>query len=96
MKLKVIHTECGREVLVRQILETGGHCPWDGKPFNKDYTAILAEALEAAENAGGVLENALEKIADMEPAMTIDRASMLGGIEEQLDQLNGSRRGARR
>jgi hypothetical protein len=96
VKLKVIHTECGREILVRQILETGGHCPWDGKPFNKDYTAILAEALEAAENSGGVLENALEKIADMEPAMTIDRESLLGGIEEHLDQLNGSRRGARR
>jgi hypothetical protein len=95
VKLKVIHTECGREVLVRQILETGGHCPWDGKPFTKDYTAILAEALEAAENAGGVLENALEKIADMEPAMKIDRESLLGEIEEHLDQLNGSQRGAR-
>lgn len=96
MKLKVIHTECGREVLVRQILETGGHCPWDGKPFNKDYTAILAEALETVENAGGVLENALEKIADMEPSMKIDRVSLLGGIEEQLEQVNGPRRGAGR
>jgi len=95
VKIKVIHTECGREVLVRQILETGGHCPWDGKPFNKDYTAILADALETVENAGGVLENALEKIADMEPAMNIDRESLLGGIEEHLEQLNGPRRGAR-
>jgi len=95
VKLKVIHTECGREVLVRQILETGGHCPWDGKPFNKDYTALLAESLETVENAGGVLENALEKIADMEPAMKIDRASLLGGIEEQLEQLNGPPRGDR-
>jgi hypothetical protein len=95
VKLKVVHTECGREVLVRQILDTGGHCPWDGKPFNKDYTAVLAEALEAAENAGGVLENALEKIAGMGPAMTIDRESILGGIEEQLEQLNGSRRRTR-
>jgi hypothetical protein len=96
VKLKVVHTQCGREVLVRQILETGGHCPWDGKPFDKDYTAILAEALETAENAGGVLENALEKIAGMDPAMTIDRESMLGRIEEHIDQLNRSRRPARR
>lgn len=88
MKLKVIHTECGREVLVRQILETGGHCPWDGRPFSKDYTAVLAEALGTAENAGGVLENALEKIAGMDPAMKIVRESLLGGIEEQLEQLN--------
>lgn len=92
MKLKVVHTECGREILVRQILDTGGHCPWDGKAFNKDYTAVLAEALGTAENAGGVLENALEKIADMEPAMTIVRESILRGIEQHIEHLNGSRR----
>jgi hypothetical protein len=88
VKIKVIHDECGREVLVRQILETGGHCPWDGKAFNKDYTAILAEALEAAENAGGVLENALEKIADMNPAMAIDRDSILRPIDGHIARLN--------
>jgi hypothetical protein len=88
VKIKVRHTECGREILVRQILESGGHCPWDGKPFNKDYTAILAEALETAENAGSVLENALEKIADMDPALTIDRGSVLEPLEEHLEELN--------
>ena len=88
MKIKLFHTLCGREVLVRQVLDTGGHCPWDGKPFSKDYTAILAEALESAENAGGVLENALEKIAGMEPDMTIDHASILGPLSEQLDRLD--------
>jgi hypothetical protein len=96
VKIKVIHTECGREILVRQVLETGGHCPWDGKAISKDYTAVLAEALETSENAGGVLENALEKIAGMNPAMTIDRESLLGGIEEPIDQLNRSREPARR
>jgi hypothetical protein len=88
LKIKVVHDECGREVLVRQILETGGHCPWDGKAFNKDYTAILAEALEAAENHGGVLENALEKIADMHPKLTLDRNSILGPIDAHIDRLN--------
>jgi hypothetical protein len=88
VKIKVVHDVCGREVLIRQILETGGHCPWDGKAFNKDYTAILAEALGAAENAGGVLENALEKIADMHPAMTLDRDSILGPVEGHIERLN--------
>ena len=96
MKLKVVHTLCGREVLVRQILDTGGHCPWDGKPFSKDYTALLAEALETAENAGGVLENALEKIVGMDPAMRIEKDSMLRGIEGQIDQLNDSNRATER
>src|SRR6266567_3451488 len=75
VKIKVVHDECGREILVQQILQSGGHCPWDGKPFSKDYTAVLAEALEKAESAGGVLENALEKVVGMDPAFTIDRDS---------------------
>jgi hypothetical protein len=88
VKIKVVHDECGREMLVRQILDSGGHCPWDGKPFNKDYTAILAEALETAENAGEVLENALEKIAAMEPKLKLDRNSVLGPLEDQIKRLN--------
>jgi hypothetical protein len=88
VKIKLVHDECGREVLVQQMLESQGHCPWDGKPFSKDYTAILAEALEAAENAGGVLENALEKIADMHPAMSIDRDSIIRPLSVHIGRLN--------
>ncbi len=96
MKIKVIHRECGRDVYVQQILETQGHCPWDGLPFNSDYTAILAEALETAENAGSVLENALEKISDMEPAMTFDRESLIQPLEGHLDRLKDDRKQQRR
>ncbi len=88
MKIKLIHNLCGREVLVRQVLESQGHCPWDGKAFNRDYTAILAEALEQAEGAGSVLENALEKIADMGPTFTIEERSVLEGIKANLEELN--------
>ena len=93
MKIKLYHTLCGREVLVRQVLQTGGHCPWDGKPFNKDYTALLAETLETAESAGDVLENALEKINGMDPAFVIDSDSVLGDIRLQIDSLNERRKG---
>jgi hypothetical protein len=96
LKIKVIHKECGRESLVQQILETQGHCPWDGLPFNSDYTAILAEALETAESAGNVLENALEKISDMEPAMTFDRESLLGQLEAHINRLKDDRKEQRR
>lgn len=92
MKIKLYHDVCGREILVRQVLDTGGHCPWDGLTFNKDYTAVLAEALETAEVAGGTLENALEKIAGMRPAFTIDRESILGPFAEQLEELNSRAR----
>lgn len=92
MKIKLFHTECGREVLVQQVLQTGGHCPWDGKPFNKDYTAVLAEALETAASAGNVLENALEKIVGMDPSFIIDADSVLGEIRVQIDTLNERRK----
>jgi hypothetical protein len=88
VKLKVIHDECGREVLVQQILESQGHCPWDGRPFNKDYTATLVEALGTAEDAGNRLENALEEIAGIHPAFLLVRESLLGRIEGELSRLN--------
>lgn len=91
MKIKIFHTVCGREVLVRQILDSGGHCPWDGKAFNSDYTAVLAEELAAAEQAGGVLENALEKIAGMEPKMTIEEDSVITPLAEPIRALNRRR-----
>ena len=96
MKIKVIHNECGRESMVQQILEAQGHCPWEGKAFNKHYTAILSEALETAENAGSVLENALEKISDMDPAMTFDRESLIEPLEAHIDRLKPEQRAPRR
>jgi hypothetical protein len=95
VKIRVVHTECDREVMVQQILDTGGHCPWDGKAFNKDYTAVLAEALEAAEGAGSVLENAMEKIAGMGPAFVFVPDSVLEEVEGSIGRL-ADRRGARR
>ena len=91
MKIRVTHLACGRDVLIQQILDTGGHCPWDGKAFNKDYTAVLAEALEAAERSGSRLENALEKIAGMEPAFEFQADSVLGGIEASVGRLRERR-----
>lgn len=96
MKIKVVHDACGREVMVRQILESGGHCPWDGKPFNKDYTANLAEALEIAENAGSALEDALERIAGIGPSFVIERASLVGPIERQVGRLEEAAGAVRR
>jgi hypothetical protein len=78
---------CGRDFLVQQILDSQGHCPWCGRPFQPDYTAVLAEALQQAEAAGGSLENALEKIAGMEPALVLDEDSVLGQAKAHLERL---------
>ena len=96
MKIKVVHQVCGREILAQQILESRGHCPWDGKAFNPDYTALIAEALEAAEVAGSALENALEKLAAYKPDFVIEESTVLEPLTGPLDLLNGRKVGARR
>jgi hypothetical protein len=96
VKIKMVHRFCGREVLVQQVLDNQGHCPWDGRPFNKDYTAVLAEAFETAEAAGGVLENALEKIVGMEPDVTLAEESLVGPIRDHIRRLNQGPRPGRR
>jgi hypothetical protein len=87
VKIKGTCLHCGREFLAEQVIENGGRCPWDGKSLQSDYTAVLVEALIQAEAAGNTLENALEKIADVEPTMVLDQASVLTTIREHLDRL---------
>ena len=96
MKLIVVHPECGREMLVQQIIDSHGHCPWDGKPFERNYTAVLAEALRAAEDIGGRFEDALDKVADLHPSLRIEPESVLGPLTEQLSRLNGATTRVRR
>lgn len=95
MKIKLFHDVCGREVLVRQVLDSGGHCPWDGLPFTREYTAMLTDALRTVEEAGGALESSLEKIAGMDPTLMIHRESLLGPIEAHLEELNRRKVGPR-
>ncbi len=87
MKIRGTCQNCGRDFLVRQVLESQGHCPWCGKPFQPHYTAVLAEALAHAEAAGSSLENALEKIAGMGPSLVLDENSVLGEAQAHLAEL---------
>jgi hypothetical protein len=87
VKIKGTCRRCGREFLVEQVLENGGLCPWDGRPFQPNYAVVLVDALRDAENAGGTLENALEKIADMEPEFVLDLDSVLRQLREHLERL---------
>jgi hypothetical protein len=73
--------------MIEQVAEGGGRCPWCGKPFQNDYAAVLVDSLRDAESAGNALENALEKLADLDPAFVLDPESILGGIHGHLDRL---------
>jgi hypothetical protein len=95
VKIKGTCRRCGREFLAEQVLQNGGVCPWDGKPFQPDYAVVLVEALRDAENAGNTLENALEKIADLEPEFVLHPDSVLDKQRadlERLERLHGEHR----
>jgi hypothetical protein len=95
VKIKGTCRRCGRDFLVEQVLQNGGECPWDGKPFQVDYAAVLVEALRDAENAGNTLENALEKIADLEPEFVLHADTILDeqrGHLERLERVHGESR----
>lgn len=87
MKIKGTCRRCGRDFLAEQVVENGGKCPWDGKPFQADYAAVLVDALRDAEAAGSTLENALEKMADVHPAFLLHAESVLSAIREHLARL---------
>ena len=87
MKIKGTCRRCGREFLVEQVLENGGSCPWDGKPFQADYAAVLVDSLRQAESAGSTLENALEKVADLEPEFVLHPDTVIDRLREHLERL---------
>lgn len=87
MKIKGTCRRCGREFLAEQVIQSGGRCPWDGRPLQPDYAVVLVDALRDAESAGNTLENALEKIADLQPDLVLDTGSVLTTIREHLERL---------
>ncbi|HEX6230702.1 MAG TPA: hypothetical protein VF029_03215 [Actinomycetota bacterium] len=93
MKIKGTCRRCGREFLVDQVIGNGGTCPWDGKPFQADYAVVLVDALRDAQDAGSTLENALEKIADLEPEFVLDMSTILDQIREHVERLERSHGG---
>lgn len=87
MKIKGTCRRCGREFLVDQVIRNGGECPWDGKPFQADYAVVLVDALRDAEAAGTALEDALGKVADLEPDFVLDADSVLEEIAARIERL---------
>ena len=87
MKIKGIDKRTGREFMVEQVIESGGASPWDGHPYSADYAVTLVNALRDAEEAGTKMEEALEQIADLAPAFTLDEASVLGPLRGHLTRL---------
>ena len=88
MKIKGTCKRDGRDFMVEQVIAAGGECPWDGEPFNADYAATLVDSLRDAEAAGSALEEALLKVADMNPEFSLSVDSIVGPLREQLARLD--------
>ncbi len=88
MKIKGTCKRDHRDFVVDQVILSGGACPWDGEPFQADYAVTLVDALADAQRAGSKLEEALEHVADLGPEFTLDRESVLAGIERSLARLS--------
>lgn len=85
MKIKGTCRNCGRDMLVQQIVDAGGHCPWCGRAFNRDYTSILVKSLQQAEESGDRFQDALEQIAEIEDlGLSLDPESMVAPLREAL------------
>lgn len=87
MRIKGTCKRCGREFLADQVIESGGHCPWDGLPFSADYAMVLVDALRDAQQAGTKLEQALEAVADIHPEFTLDGASVTAQVASSVARL---------
>jgi hypothetical protein len=88
VKIKGICKRCGREFFFEQAIASGGRCPWDGEPFNADYAVVLIEAMRDAEEAGSRLEQALEDIAALRPAFTVESASVVDHAAASMRKLS--------
>jgi hypothetical protein len=87
VRIKGTCKRCGREFLADQVIEGGGRCPWDGQPFSADYALSLVDALKVAQVFGTKLERALEEIAEIHPAFTLDRDTVLGSLSRSIASL---------
>jgi hypothetical protein len=87
VKIKGTCKRCGREFFFEQAIASGGRCPWDGEPFNPDYAVVLIESMRQAEEAGSRLEAALEDIAALRPAFTVEATSVTGSITGSIGKL---------
>ena len=94
MKIKGTCLNCGREVLVQQIVDAGGHCPWCSIAFNRDYTSMLVKGLVRAEESGNQFQDVLEQVGDIEGlGLALDTESIVAPLREALRSMRKHRTG---
>ena len=80
MKLKATCNRCDQEFLLEQAVESGGSCPSCGRPFQKDYAAVMVAAMRAMNASADVVEDSLEKLAELRPGFSLDLDGLFAGL----------------
>lgn len=86
MKIKATCNYCDKELYLEQAVAAGGHCPWCGETFQKDYAVVLIDAIKAVEGSAQGLEDALGKMVELRPGFKIDQ-SFLAAISGSAAQM---------
>lgn len=92
MRIRGTCGNCGREVTPELVADSGGHCPWCGNAFSRDYTALVSNALQRTEAAGDALEDSLEELASMNADLQLDEEAIIEPLREHLRTMQKRRR----
>jgi hypothetical protein len=78
---------CGRTFLLSQIgpeSDAPGRCPFCGARFARHYTALLIEAVQAAEEETARFTQVLGRLQAMETGFDLDIEGLIRSFEEQV------------
>jgi hypothetical protein len=87
MKIEAKCGTCGRTFLLSQIgphSDAPGRCPFCGAHFGRHYSAVLVDAVAAAEEGAERFVQAVGRIQGMETGFDIDVEGLLENIAEQV------------
>lgn len=89
MKIQARCDTCGRDFPLSQIgpeSDTPGRCPFCGARFARHYPTVLAETVQAAENAAGLFIDTLGRLQAMETGFHIEIDDLLAVVNRHVRQ----------
>ncbi|HLZ38709.1 MAG TPA: hypothetical protein VKP64_13360 [Mycobacteriales bacterium] len=79
---------CGESFRLHEVLEGGnaGACPRCGEAFASGYSAVLAAAVNQLRAAADALDSAARQLADVAPALHVDRRKLYAELDDALER----------
>lgn len=87
MKIQGRCRNCGREFPIDEVLappDTAGRCPFCGKALDREYNALLVDALGLLQRVGEQMVTVLERAKAVGENLDIDADTILGPIRDAL------------